>query len=174
MNLLVLDNRVCVKCLKLLFQSLKRSNRFSRPVWTEGVNLLYRQTFSLLTECVCVQAGRRGPAACCSTTSRWARRTSSSSAWRRQTTRRWRRCGWLQCTRYDEQTPVLSLHKHLLLTSSWIHVFFMFIRQAAKLLYEARDQWRTERPGSTHPSVLYPDSLWGPFGFFINASSDSA
>lgn len=35
---------------------------------------------------------------------------------------------------------VLSLHKHLLLKSSWIHVFFMFVRQAAKLLYEARDQ----------------------------------
>ena len=43
----------------------------------------------------------------------------------------------------------------------------MFVRQAAKLLYEARDQWRTDRPGSTHPSVLYPDSLSLSLGFGI-------
>lgn len=59
--------------------------------------------------CVCVQVGRHGPAACCSTTSRWAPRTPSSSAWRQQTTRRWPRSGWLRCTRYDNQDPRLSL-----------------------------------------------------------------
>lgn len=112
---------------------------------------------------VCVQEGRRGPAACCSTTSQWALRTPSSCAWRQETTRRCPPYGWLRCTRFDRKH--VQQHQILLtLRQQWGNqnssVFWLPGGQTAvwssgSVTCSGRHRGPPP-PGSTHPSVRTP------------------
>lgn len=82
---------------------------------THSVTVIVNSQKSFLIVCVCVQAGRPGPAACCCSTSRWAPRRTSSSAWRLPRTRRWPRSGWAPCIRCATAPP----HFGLLQSTSW-------------------------------------------------------